>query len=256
MNWSRSDMPDVDFYYDGRGLPSIPNFSKGKTTRVASSVSETRYTSFDNLGRLLTHQQITDGQTYQTNYQYNLTSLVSETYPSGRTVSYNTDQDGDLESVWGQKPNNSAKLYLNQIKYNSAGAIERMQLGNGRWESAVYNTRGQITQIGLGYSDTDKSLIKLDYDYGTNTQNNGSLIQQKISFRGLTSEIKQDYSYDNLNSLKSFIFHDLGPLINMANGVPTVRLQWAFQWSDLQHNEREIDEANTIMNQPKNNIPK
>ena len=43
----------------------------------------------------------------------------------------------------------------------------------------------------------------MDYDYGTNTQNNGSLIQQKISFRGLTNEIKQDYIYDNLNRLKS-----------------------------------------------------
>ena len=69
-----------------------------------------------------------------------------------------------------------------------------MRLGNGRWESASYNLRGQITQIGVGYSDTDKSLLKLDYDYGTNTQNNGSLIQQKVNCSGLTNEIKQDYT--------------------------------------------------------------
>ena len=225
--------PDVDFYYDGRGLASIPNFSKGKTTRVASSVSETRYTSFDNRGRLLTHQQITDGQTYQTSYQYNLTSLVSETYPSGRTVSYNTDQDGDLESVWGQKPNNSAKLYLNQIKYNSAGAIEKMRLGNGRWENAVYNTRGQITQIGLGDSDTDKSLIKLDYDYGSNTQNNGSLIQQKINYRGLTNEIKQDYSYDNLNRLKS------------STETVSNQVSWKQTFNYDRYGNRVFDSANT-----------
>lgn len=196
--------PDVSFYYDGRGLPSIPNFSKGKTTKVSSSVSENRYTSFDVFGRLLTHQQITDGNTYQTGYQYNLSgALIQETYPSGRTVSYNLDQDGDLESVKGQKPNSSAKLYLDRIKYNSDGAMEKMRLGNGRWETAAYNSRGQTTRIGLGYSDTDQSLLKLDYDYGTNLQNNGSLRQQKINYNRLSNQITQNYTYDDLNRLKS-----------------------------------------------------
>lgn len=198
--------PDVGFFYDGTGLETAPAYSKGKTTKVSSSVSETRYTSFDNLGRLETHRQITDGQTYDTRYRYNLSgALIEETYPSGRVFSHNFDQNGDLESVWGQKANNPAKLYLNQIKYNSVGAIERMRLGNGRWESAVYNERGQITGIGLGYSNTDKSLIKIDYDYGTNTQNNGSLRKQKINYNGLANQITQDYTYDDLNRLKSTI---------------------------------------------------
>jgi YD repeat-containing protein len=197
--------PDVSFFYDGRGLPSIPNFSKGKTTKVTSSVSESRYTSFDNQGRLLTNQQITDGQTYQSSYQYDaFGKLLTETYPSGRTVTNNLDQNGDLESVWGTKSNQtSAKVYLNQISYNSSGAIEKMRLGNGRWETAVYNSRLQVTQIGLGYSNTDKSLLKIDYDYGNNTQNNGSLREQKINYTGLSSEIKQSYIYDDLNRLKS-----------------------------------------------------
>ena len=233
--------PDVSFFYDGTGLGSIPAFSKGKTTKVTSSVSETRYTSFNNLGRLLTHQQITDGQTYDTSYQYNLSgALEQETYPSGRTFSYNLDEDGDLESVWGQKPNSSAKLYLNQIKYNSAGAIERMRLGNGRWESAVYNTRGQITQIGLGYSDTDKSLINLDYDYGTNTQNNGSLRQQKINYRGLANQITQDYTYDDLNRLKSSIETVTGN----ANPV------WKQTFNYDRYGNRTFDAANTTTLNP------
>lgn len=196
--------PDVSFYYDGKGLPNVPAFSKRKMTKVSSSVSKTRYTNFDIFGRLLTHQQITDGNTYQMGYQYNLSgALIQETYPSGRTVSYSLDQNGDLESIRGQKPNGSATLYLDQIKYNSAGSIEKMRLGNGRWESAVYNSRGQITQIGLGYLNTDKSLLKLDYDYGTNLQNNGSLRQQKISYSGLSNQIIQNYTYDDLNRLKS-----------------------------------------------------
>jgi RHS repeat-associated protein len=211
---SYSDLttPPVSFYYDGKGLDSIPNYSKGQTTKVSSSVSETRYTSFDNMGRLLTSQQLTTAAQrsgaqapYTSSYAYNLSgALVSETYPSGRVVTNQFDQDGEMESVWGTQPNQtSAKVYLNQITRNTAGGIEKMRLGNGRWETAAYNERQQITKIGLGYSDTDKSLLNLEYDYGTNLQNNDSLRQQKISYTGLTNQIIQDYAYDNLNRLQS-----------------------------------------------------
>jgi len=164
------------------------------------------------LGRLLTSQQLTTAAQrsgaetpYTSTYTYNLSgALISETYPSGRVVASNYNQDGELESVWGTKANQtSAKLYLSDISANSAGAILKMRLGNGRWETAEYNTRQQVAKIGLGYSDTDKSLLKLEYDYGTNLQNNGSLRQQKISYAGLSSQITQDYTYDSLNRLQS-----------------------------------------------------
>lgn len=194
--------PDVQFFYDGRGLDTAPAFSKGKTTRIASSVSETEYTSFDVLGRLLTNRQITGGQTYNFSYQYNLTALVAETYPSGRTVSYEFDQDGDLSRVAGQIAN-GAKTYANSFRYNSSGAIESMRLGNGKWETAKYNERLQITQIGLGNSAADASLLNLEYGYGNNQQNNGSLRTQKISFNGLAQPFEQIYQYDDLNRLLS-----------------------------------------------------
>jgi len=202
--------PDVSFYYDGRGLPSIPNFSKGKTTKVASSISESRYTSFDNLGRLLTSEQRTPfgNETAENatprsfSYQYNLTALVAETYPSGRTISYEFDADGDLARIAGQTAN-GAKTYANSFNYNTSGAITSFRLGNGKWESAAYNNRQQIMQIGLGNSSTDTSLLKLEYGYGTNTENNGSLRTQKISFNGLSQPFEQVYSYDDLNRLLS-----------------------------------------------------
>ena len=109
-DYSDSTMPDVNFYYDGRGLGSIPNFSKGKTTKVSSSVSETRYTSFDNLGKLLTSEQRTpfDTETAEqatprvSTYTYDaFGKLISETYPSGRTVKTDYNSDGDVSSVWG-----------------------------------------------------------------------------------------------------------------------------------------------------------
>ncbi|HEY8559355.1 MAG TPA: RHS repeat-associated core domain-containing protein [Pyrinomonadaceae bacterium] len=198
--------PDVNFFYDGRGLDSVPAFSKGKTTKVTSSVSETRYLNFDNLGRVLASRQTTGGQVYNFGYQYNLTALIAETYPSGRTVSYEFDRDGDLARVAGQaapggRLDNCAKTYANSFSYNSAGTLESVRLGNGKWETAKYNERQQITQIGLGSGTIDASLLKLEYGYGTSQQNNGSLRSQKISFSGLSQSFEQAYTYDDLNRL-------------------------------------------------------
>jgi RHS repeat-associated protein len=203
--------PDVGFFYDGRGLGSIPAHSNGKTTKVTSSVSENRYTSFDNLGRPLTSEQRTPFDDTETianatpktfTYQYNLTSMVSETYPSGQILSYEFNVDGELSRVAGQTSAGS-KTYANSFNYNSAGAITSMRLGNGKWETAGYNDRLQVMQMGLGNSAVDTSLLKLEFGYGDNTQNNGSLRSQKISFSGLANPFEQTYGYDDLNRLLS-----------------------------------------------------
>jgi RHS repeat-associated protein len=209
--YSDNITPNVAFYYDGKGLTSVPNFSKGKTTKVSSSVSETRYTSFDNLGKLLTSEQRTPFGTETaenatprvSTYQYDAYGkLLSETYPSGRTVKMDYNADGDVSSVWGTAGANN-RIYANGFSYNSSGAIERLRLGNGKWETASYNNRLQVTEIGLGYSATDKSLLKLEYGYGSSTENNGNLRTQKISFSGLAQPFEQTYIYDSLNRLQS-----------------------------------------------------
>lgn len=195
--------PEVWFYYDGRGLGAVPARSNGKTTKITSSVSETRYTAFNELGQLTAHQQITDGNTYTTGYTYDsFGRMISETYPSTRTVKVDYNKDGDVSSVWGTVGTQN-RLYANGFSYNSAGAMERMRLGNGKWETYAYNERQQITEIALGNSATDKSLLKLEYGYGSNTQNNGNLLSQKITFNGLTQPFEQTYSYDSLNRLQS-----------------------------------------------------
>lgn len=76
-----------------------------------------------------------------------------------------------------------------------------MKLGNGRRETASYNSRLQITGIGLGITDSDKDHLDLGYDYGSSTQNNGSLRQPTIDFEGHSDPIEQNYTYDDLNRL-------------------------------------------------------
>jgi RHS repeat-associated protein len=206
--------PDVTFYYDGKGLASIPNYSNNKVTKVNSTVSESKYTSFDNTGRVLASQQITDGETYTFGYAYNLSgALIEQTYPSGRVVKNTLNQDGELSMVKSRKNSNVGYYaYAQSFSYNAAGMLDKMRLGNGHWETYSYNNRSQVTQVGLGTTDVTQDLLKLEYGYETyatsgNHDNNGTMLSQKItvptvgSYSGFTAN--QTYIYDSLNRLES-----------------------------------------------------
>ncbi len=189
--------PNVTYVYDN---PAI-QFAKGRLTQITSAISTTNYTQFDNLGRILASQQITDGQTYNFGYQYNLSGmLVNETYPSGRVVTNQFEIDGDLAQVNGAFQGNN-KTYVGSFSYTSAGAVSSMQLGNGRWENTQFNSRLQPTQIGLGTTATTQELWKVNYDYGT-TDNNGNVKGQTITVPSQFTA-NQNYTYDSLNRLKS-----------------------------------------------------
>ncbi|MGB7069750.1 MAG: hypothetical protein WBD22_09670, partial [Pyrinomonadaceae bacterium] len=120
--------PNVGYSYD-----NLPN-AKGKLTKVASSVSTTEYTAFDILGRVSGHKQTTDGQAYTTGYAYNLSGgLIEETYPSGRVVKNELDNSGDLAKVKSRKtPTDIFRPYAGSFKYNAAGTVSSMRLGNGK----------------------------------------------------------------------------------------------------------------------------
>lgn len=187
--------PTVTYTYD-----NLTN-AVGRLTQVTSAISTTNYTSFDSVGRVLSSQQLTDGQTYNFGYSYNLSgALVSETYPSGRVATNQFEIDGDLAQVNGSFQGNN-KTYVGSFSYTSEGAVSAMQLGNGKWENTVFNSRLQPTQIGLGNSQTTQELWKVNYDYGT-TDNNGNVKSQQITVPSQFTAI-QNYSYDSLNRLKS-----------------------------------------------------
>lgn len=208
-----TDTPYVNFFYDGKGLttPQSPNYAKGKLTKVTSSVSETQNTLFDNFGRITESKQITDGNTYISRYTYNLSgALVEEEYPSGRKVKNEFESDGDLSRVTSAK--NAASVfapYVSNFSYTASGGISQMRLGNGRWETAQFNNRMQVTELGLGYSSANSGLWKVNYDYGEldaggnvdTAKNTGNIAKQTLSFNGLTNPLSQAYKYDSLYRL-------------------------------------------------------
>lgn len=198
--------PGVNYVYDtlGAGLNG-----KGRLTSVSSSVSSYSYGSYDAMGRVLTGTQTTDANSYPVSYQYNLAGgMTSETYPSGRVVATEYDSADRIAGVrnqgvsWyyaGATPSDST----NRIQYTAHGAISAMKLGSGRWEHTSFNPRLQPTQIGLGTSSADSSVLKLDYTFNTPGQsnNNGNVLTQVITI-GSTA-MTQTYGYDSLNRLSS-----------------------------------------------------
>ncbi|MBX3297684.1 MAG: hypothetical protein KF762_18445 [Acidobacteria bacterium] len=82
-----------------------------------------------------------------------------------------------------------------------------MRLGNGRWETAKFNTRLQVTELGLGSSATDAGVWKTQYDYGqldaegdvVASKNTGNIARQTLTVPG--TSFVQSYRYDSLYRL-------------------------------------------------------
>ena len=139
--------------------------------------------------------------------------MVEQKYPSGRVVKNVLDNDGNLALVQSKKNANSGFFnYAKSFSYTAAGALSSMQLGNGKWESTVFNTRLQPMQIALGGTPNATNLLKLNFTYNTanNNDNNGNVVSQTITTPSETHSTTypafvatQVYSYDSLNRLKS-----------------------------------------------------
>lgn len=192
--------PPVDYVYD-----EYQN-SKGRLTKVTSSVSENRYISWDKLGRLLSSQQIIDGQTFATGYSYSISGfLLEQTYPSGRKVKNTLDRSGNLSQVQARKdPQRGYWSYARNISHSAPGILTSLQLGNGRWESINYNSRLQPTRIALGATKGTSDLLKVEYAYGGAT-NNGNLTSETISVPNAGNQpgftATQHFTYDSLDRL-------------------------------------------------------
>lgn len=202
--------PTANFYYDGVGLPSVPPFSIGKLTKSSNGVSESLNTAFDRAGRILSHTQKIDGVSYVSGYEYSLSGAVSkEIYPSGREVNIAFDPDGDISSISGKTSSNLWRLYANSFSYFPDGRIQKVRLGNGIWETAEINNRGQLTSFGLGRGSTNPNLWQNLYEYGEMTgsntvdsqKNSGNIARQTVSFEGLANSFVQSYTYDSMNRL-------------------------------------------------------
>ena len=109
--------------------------------------------------------------------------MKSQTYPSGRTVTYAVDDAGRVDSVMS-----GTTTYADPTAYTADGRVSQMQLGNTLWETRDYHTPGTttvFTLFELGAMGEILERLKLGYDY-SGSANNGNLAGHTIVRSGET----------------------------------------------------------------------
>ena len=195
--------PPVTWTYDDAAASN----STGRLTAVSTSVSTTKTTAYDALGRITASRQIIEDplqpgtdRTYAFLYTYNRDgSLKQQTNPSGRVLIFTYDNAGRISNAAGQLGANPVTNYASSFGYTPHGAVKELKFNNNLWEHSNFNNRLQPTQIGLGMTQGGTNKLKLNFTYGT-TNNNGNVLTQTITPPGITA-LTQTYTYDPLNRI-------------------------------------------------------
>jgi RHS repeat-associated protein len=248
--------PSVTFSYDSTTITN----GKGRPASVSSSVSSYSYSGYDALGRALGGTQTIGSQNYSVGYSYNLAGrLLTETYPSGRTVTNAYDSAGRTTSVAGNLGDSTTRTYATGINYSSFGGITREQYGTTPtplYHKTFYNIRGQMFDTRLSsVNDTwdwNRGRLILYYSSnhawgGSGTDNNGNLIYAEnwVPPPNATPDqaqtLTQDsYTYDALNRLSAVNESTL----DIAGGGSWIS-QFAQVYSYDRYGNRTINQAST-----------
>jgi RHS repeat-associated protein len=217
--------PGRDNYYDGYRQNvdnNIPD-SKGRLWQ-SETLNEVRFTmdQFDVVGRSkVQKQQFWTGSAWSSPYQssatYNLAgSIVTETYPSGRSVNFTYDPLGRVKIFSGNLGDCSSRTYADTFEYNAWGALQQEKFGTQTplYHKRRYNVRGQLWDVRLSTvsfssnpAEGNRGSIVNYYNNtftqgGSGTENNGNLLRQEINVPS-SNFFQQNYTYDPLNRLKS-----------------------------------------------------
>lgn len=238
--------PDITRKYDsaGNGKGRFSESYAGGSENVGVIVDHTRILNYDAMGRPEHLQQRfkTDSAwgdstlTYSTHRTYDLAGHVkTQTYPSGRMVTYNYDQAGRLGDKDAQNLafsgnlGNEGRTYSAGILYSTLGGMseERFGTDTALYNKSFYNSRGQLAEIRVGtYHATDNTFwnrgaIINHYSEGCwgscggsnsatpMTDNNGNLKKQEVYIPNTEQNVQitdytmrwQQFNYDWLNRL-------------------------------------------------------
>lgn len=205
--------PAVSNYYD---QPRTGYFNKGRLTseqtaavaasgQVPALPATAQSYDYDLMGRAKEQRQQVDTNTYTLSYTYNLAGqLTSETYPSGRVVTYAYGDAARLASI-----SSNGTTYASQFVYGSKGLLSSVRWGNNAVESYEFNDRLQLINQSLVKDSV--TIQRYEYKYGQvnastgvvdETKNNGQ-IGRIESFIGTQKHWQQRFTYDQLGRLSA-----------------------------------------------------
>ena len=270
--------PDITRIYDSatNGKGRLRQSYAGGNETVGVNVEHTNIESYDVLGRPTDQRQRFKSNSvwsanFQTQRTYDLAGHVkTQSYPSGRTVTYNYDLAGRLAdkdaqnlAFTGNLGDGTLRTYSSEIVYSPLGGMTNEKFGTDTalYNKTIFNSRGQAAELRVGtYHPTDSTwwnrgaIINHYSDScwgscgGSNsttqmTDNNGNLKKQDVyipnsdvpNTQPITNFTTwwQQYNYDALNRLDW--------VREVFNGVEIWKQDFAYD----RYGNRTIDQTNT-----------
>ena len=181
------------------------NYGVGRLTSIQDASGLMAY-SYDFQGRISGNNRIIQNELYATLYAYDKAGNVTGiTYPSGRSVSYDRNQTGQVITVRTTDADGETILADN-ISYLPFGPVEQLTFGNGLGLNRSYDLDYRIAQQDVG------NIQSLSYSFDDN--NNIDAITDLVDI-----DASQDFSYDKLDRLideigsygnKSYLYDAVG----------------------------------------------
>src|SRR6185503_13615806 len=127
----------------------------GGSYSVGTTVEHTAIDQYDAVGRPKIQRQVFKqnsawGPTYQVSRSYNLGGgVITQTYPSIRTVNYTYDDAGRTYSFTGNLGDGTNRTYAAGITYSPWGGLAREQFGTDipLYHRQQFNNRGQLFDL-------------------------------------------------------------------------------------------------------------
>jgi RHS repeat-associated protein len=234
------DNPDASKLGKGRPWYSVSYNYKWEQPTDNLAYHRTIIEGYDALGRPTSQTQGMlyknpaisnwDWQDYRVQRTYDLAgNVLSQTYPSNRSVTYGYNAAGQLSSFTGTLGDGNSRNYATGILYSAAGLMTKEAFGMQAatlYRRAFYNSRLQAYNITLGTGTSDAAADanspttnavwdrgRLVNFYGSGdftawgtsgTNNNGNVLRAHHYVPTTGSNYDQhywDYSYDALNRL-------------------------------------------------------
>lgn len=153
---------NVTFGYDAT---AGGNIGIGRLTSVTDQSGSTAFV-FDALGRIASDTQVISSQSYATGYTYDGSGhILTETYPSGRIVTYTRDALGRIAGITTQQNSGATVISIAASSaYEPFGPLAGFTFGNGLVASFMFDQDYQLTGITAASGTTTVQNLSNGFD--------------------------------------------------------------------------------------------
>ena len=163
------------------------------------ATADRRSFSYDLWGRAIREAGQLNGQVYQTDYAYTLTSqplTVNQSVPEAYSVLYGYNDLGQVNALSVQEAGNQPVPIITNVSYSPVGQIKSMSYANGIATENIYDPLQAYRLTGKKTRLNNQLFQRLNYAY----DNVGNITQLIDTSETLTAKTTA-YDYDDLNRL-------------------------------------------------------